>query len=400
MRSTGALRAQSATISSAMKKPSRRDFLLTASAATLAAAASPSLAQSGHERVFVGSETPQGILAYDWPRMGGELTPAGVAAKLANVTWIALSPDRNYLYAASEVDSFNGKPTGAVASFRVNSDGTLHPLSTQNSAGVGTCHVAVDHTGHVLLSADYGGGSAASFLITAGRLSPAVWTEHYTAHGPNADRQQSAHAHFASFSPDNRFAYINDLGGDLIHIYSLNAATASLTPAGSYHARPGAGPRTLHFHRNGHTAYSVNELDSTVDVLVWNEADGSLILVERIALLPEGYHGPTRACDTVISWDGKSVYFANRDNDFLYSFRADPITGALNPIGRSNCGGKTPRNFVLDPSERWMLVANQDSNQVSVFARNHETGVLAEKGQSFAAPAPMCIVFVEVQGSI
>jgi 6-phosphogluconolactonase len=375
-----------------MGKQSRREFLMTASAATIAATASPSLAAPGRQRVFVGSNKPDGILAYDWDPVAAELTPAGVAAKLANVDWITFSPHREFLYAASEVNSFNGKPTGEVASLRVENGG-LHPLSAQNSASTGTCHVALDHSGHVLLSADYGGGSAASFLVSEGRLSPAVWTEHYTAHGPDADRQQSAHAHFASFSPDNRFAYINDLGGDCIHIYSLNGTTAALTAAGTYRAAPGAGPRTLHFHPNGHTAYSVNELASTVDVLEWNKADGSLTLVKRIELLPEGFHGLSRACDTVISSDGRSVYFANRDKDFLYSFRADQKTGALTPIGRSSCGGKIPRNFVLDPTERWMLVANQDSNLISVFARNPETGALAEMGKSFAAPAPMCILF-------
>ena len=365
---------------------------MTASAATLVAAASPSLAATRTQRVFIGSNTPDGILAYNWDPATVALTPAGVAAKTANVDWITFSPGREFLYAASEVDSFNGKPTGAVASFRVEK-GELHPLSAQNSASAGTCHVALDHSGRVLLSADYGGGSAASFLVTNGSLSPAVWTEHYTVHGPNKDRQESAHAHFASFSPDNRYAYINDLGGDMIHIYSLNSSTAQLTPAGAYYARPGAGCRTLHFHPNGRTAYCVNELDSTVDVLEWSKADGSLTLVTRIELLPADYHGPTRACDTVIARDGRFVYFANRDNDFLYSFRADAKTGALTPIGRSNCGGKIPRNFVLDPTERWMLVANQDSNNLSVFARNPDTGVLAGQGKGFDAPAPMCILF-------
>ena len=367
--------------------------MMTASAATVAAAASTSLAASPKQRVFIASGTPDGILAYDWDPVSAELTPVGVAAKLANVDWLTCSPDRKYLFAASEVNSFNGKPTGAVASFRIQR-GELHELSTQNSASVGTCHVAVDHTGQVLLSADYGGGSASSFQIDGGRMSPFVWTEHYIVHGPNADRQESAHAHFASFSPDNRFAYINDLGGDVIHIYKLNAVTAMLTPAGTYHARPGAGPRTLHFHPDGHTAYGVNELDSTVDVLDWKKADGSLTLVTRIDLLPEGYHGPTRACDTVISKDGRFVYFANRGNDFLYSFKADAKTGALTPIARSSCGGKTPRNFVLDPTERWMLVANQDSNLIGVFARNPDTGVLADPGKSFPAAAPMRILFL------
>ena len=373
---------------------------MTASAATLASAAVsssfagtvPATSKARHRRVFVASGGPDGILAYDWDEATGELKAAGVAAKLPKVAWLAFSHERQYLYAASELNLFEGKPTGEVASFRVE-NGELHPLSAVNSAGVGTCHVAVDHTGHMLIASDYVGGSAASFVITEGKLSLAVWTEHYSFHGPNAQRQDTAHAHFASFSPDNRFAYINDLGGDCIHIYKSNPVTAAMTPAGSYKGAPGSGPRTLHFHPNGHTAYCVNELASTVDVLEWSKTDGSLTLGKRIELLPEGYHGPTRACDAVISRNGQFVYFANRDNDFLYSFKADPATGSLTAMGRSNCGGKIPRNFVLDPSERWMLVANQDSNLLSVFARNPETGVLATEGQSFAALEPMRILF-------
>jgi 6-phosphogluconolactonase len=385
-----------------MENLSRREFVLTASAATiatavlpatnLAAAALPTVSLRAGERIYVGSGTANGILAFDWDGAKGELTAAGVAAKLTNVDWIVYSHDRKFLYAASEVDSFNGKPTGEVAGFVVEG-GALLPASQQNSAGQGTCHIALDRTGKVLVSADYGGGSAASFQVAGGSLSPAVWTEHYTGHGPNPDRQQSAHAHFVSFSPDNRFAYINDLGGDCIHIYSLDAETAKLTPAGTYNARPGSGPRTLHFHPNGHTAYSMNELVSVVDVLEWHKEDGSLSAVGRIPLLPADYHGITRGCDTVITKDGRQVYFANRDKDFLYSFRADPKSGALTPMNRSNCGGKIPRNFVLDPTEKWMLVANQDSGWISVFARNPETGVLAETGKNFPAAAPMCILF-------
>jgi len=377
-----------------MKKLTRRDFLLSTSAVTLAATVSPSLfASPRRQRVFVGCKVPDGILAFDWDPATAELIPAGVAAKFPIAQWITFSEDHKFLYASASLESFNGKPTGAVASFRVVG-GKLEQLSAQNSAGTGTCHVALDRTGRVLLAADYSGGSAASFLVPDGKLSPAVWSEHYTGHGPNASRQQSAHAHFASFSPDNRFAYMNDLGMDCIHIYTLNSDTAMLTPAGTYHARPGAGPRTLHFHPNGHTAYSINELDSTVDMLEWSKADGSLTLKTRIELLPADYHGLTNACDTVISRDGKCVYFANRGNNSLYLFHADAKTGSLTPGGRFDCGGKIPRNFALDPTERWMLVANQDSNLISVFRRNPRTGALAEEGKSYAATVPMCIVFV------
>ncbi len=345
-------------------------------------------------RVFVASLAPDGILAYDWDPASVTLTPAGVAASVPKVAWLALSNGNEFVYSASELDSFNVKPTGEVASFRVVA-GELQPLSARNSAGTGTCHVAMDRTGRMLLAADYTGASAASFRIEEGKLSEAVWTEHYTEHGPNADRQQTAHAHFGSFSPDNRFAYINDLGGDCIHIYKPDPATARMTPAGTYRGAPGSGARTLHFHPNGRTAYCMNELVSTVDVLEWHKTDGSLTLVNRIELLPSDYRGPTRGCDTVISRDGRFVYFANRDDNFLYAFRADAKTGKLTPMKRSNCGGKTPRNFTLDPTERWMLVANQDSNGISVFARDPVTGELDDEVKSSVeAEAPMRILFV------
>ncbi len=385
-------------MSIAMTLNTRRDFLMLASTVTLGAISMPDTLRgvapgsARRGRVFIASHTPDGILAFDWDAASATLTPAGVAAKVPSVAWLALS--NGFVFSASELDTFDGKPTGEVASFRLV-DGGLHPLSVRNSAGTGTCHVAVDATGRMLVAADYTGASAASFRIEDGKLSEAVWTEHYTEHGPNTDRQQSAHAHFASFSPDNRFAYVNDLGGDCIHIYKADPATARMARAGEYRGAPGSGARTLHFHPNGRTAYCMNEIVSTVDVLDWHKADGSLTLVNRIELLPADYHGPTRGCDTVITRDGRFVYFANRDDNFLYSFKADAKTGKLTPMKRSNCGGKTPRNFTLDPTERWMLVANQDSNAITVFARDPATGLLADEvNSSVDVEAPMRILFV------
>jgi 6-phosphogluconolactonase len=383
-----------------MRKLSRRDFMISASATTLAAAATRGFAASRTQRVFVASGTPEGIRSFDWNPATGDLQSAGTGATISTIDWICFSPDRKFIFAACEVDSFNGKPTGELASFRVT-DGKLEQLSGQNSASKGTCHCAIDHTGRVLISADYGGGSAASFKVTDGKLSPLVWSEHYTVHGPNPDRQEAAHAHFASFSPDNRFAYVNDLGGDMIHIYTFNAETAELKSAGAYHAVPGAGPRTLHFHPNGHTAYCMNEMASSVDVLKWNKATGNFTRVGTVRLLPPNAPLPDKkdapqgntGCDTVIAKDGRFVYFANRGTDFLYSFKCDPATGALTPMERTSTGGKTPRNFSLDPTERWMLVADQNSSNLAVFACDPATGKLANEGKKVDCPTPMCILF-------
>jgi 6-phosphogluconolactonase len=138
----------------------------------------------------------------------------------------------------------------------------------------------------------------------------------------------------------------------------------------------------------------MNEMACSVDVLEWHKADGSLTLTTTVELLPPDWKGATpTGCDTVITRDGRFVYFANRGDDFIYGFKADAKTGALTPIKRFGCGGKTPRNFVLDPTERWMLIANQDSSWVSVFARDAKTGELASEGKNYDAATPMRILF-------
>jgi 6-phosphogluconolactonase len=348
---------------------------------------------------LIGSHSDNGILLYDWDPAQGELAPVGVAARIPKVAWLTMARrfgKSRFVYSASEVDTFKGKPTGEVASFLWTGE-ELQPLAARNSAGTGTCHVATDATQRMLLATDYTGASAASFRIEDGKLSEAVWTRHYTEHGPDPMRQATAHAHFASFSPDNRFAYINDLGGDSIYIYKPDPETAEMTPAGIYRSAPGSGPRTLKFMASSHFALSMNELNSTVDVLDWRRNDGRLTLVDRIALLPAESRASavvSTGCDTVISSDDRFVYFANRGDNFLYAFRVNPATGKLTPMKRSNCGGKTPRNFTLDPTERWMLVANQDSNLIGIFARDPLTGALAEEGKSVEAATPMRILFV------
>jgi 6-phosphogluconolactonase len=138
----------------------------------------------------------------------------------------------------------------------------------------------------------------------------------------------------------------------------------------------------------------MNELVSTVDVLEWHKRDGSLTLVKSIKLLPSDPEANSTGCDTVISRDGRFVYFANRGDNFLYTFSADAKSGALTPMKRSTCGGKTPRNFTLDPTEQWMLVANQDSNAITILRRDRQTGELAEEGRNVEAATPMRILFV------
>lgn len=357
--------------------------------------------QNNASTLFVGTQTKgssKGIYAYRWDAAMGEIELIGLAAEAENPTFLALSPDAKYLYAANEVANFQGQKGGGVSSFVVDAKaGKLTAINAVSAKGAGTCHVEVDKTGRAVFCANYDGGSAASFHVQPdGRLTEAVSFFQFSGRGPNAQRQEAPHAHRVTVTPDNRYVLVNDLGLDCIHIYNLDAATAKLTlhePAG-WQSEPGGGPRALRFHPNGKWAYCVEEMASSVAVLRWDAQAGSLTTEQTVSLVPEGFHGETNGSEIVLDRSGHFAYAADRFDDVLVSFRVDPSTGKLTKLGSSKYGGKTPRHIALDPTERWILVANQDSDNISVVKRDTKTGLLAETGKEFPIVKPQCLVFV------
>lgn len=386
-----------------MKGIDRREFLRGAAVAP--AAAQQWWSRQGREAkrrlLLVGTQTvtgtSKGIYAWHWDPEQGDLRLAGLAAESENPTFLALAPDANYLYATNEISEFEGQKSGAVSAFEVDlAASRLKPINQVSSGGAGPANVTVDSTGQSAFCANYGGGSASSFYLSPnGQISDAVSHFQYEGHGPNPARQEAPHAHRVTVSPDNRHLLVNDLGLDCIHIYHLDPETAKLTPSDppQWNASPGSGPRALRFHPNGRIAYCVCEMASTVDVLEWNPQHGTLRQIQSISLIPADYHGPTRGCDIVLDRSGRFAYAANRDYDCLVSFSVDHKDGKLTMLARSSCGGKIPRHLALDPTEKWLLVANEQSDTIAVFARDEHTGRLAESGKTFPQSKPQCLVF-------
>jgi len=382
----------------------RRKFVAGMAVAPFAARswAAQHLGEGGpQELLFVGTQTTpgtsKGIYSYRFDAATGGLSRQELAAEVEMPTFLALAPDGRHLFAANEADDFQGKKSGGVSAFAVNGD-KLTLLNAVLAGGTGTCHVSTDHTGRDVFCANYESGSASSFRVDAsGRLSDAVSHFQYEGHGPVADRQEGPHAHRVTVTPDNRYLLVNDLGLDCIHIYELNAATARLKPHDPplWKSVPGTGPRALRFHPNGEWAYCVCELDSSVEVLRWHGRTGTLEQVQKVSLIPGNYSGPTSTgCDIVITRGGEFAYAANRGYDCVVSFKVDSDTGKLTMLGRTSSGGKIPRHLALDPTERYLLTANQVSDNIAVFARDAKTGLVNEKSmKSYPISRPQCLVF-------
>jgi 6-phosphogluconolactonase len=353
-------------------------------------------------RVYVGTYTDtasQGIYRFDLDLTTGAMSTPTLAAAMRNPTFLQLDPTRAHLYAVGEVESADGKKGGFVNAYRVDPEtGALSLINSQSTVGGGPCHVTVDKAGKNVLVANYGGGSVAVLpIVEGGGLAPASSFVQHHGKGPNRQRQEGPHAHSINLDPANRFAFVCDLGLDKVLVYRFDAEKGTLAPNDPPAAQlaPGAGPRHFTFHPDGKHAYAINELDSTLTAFTYDPERGVLTETQTISTLPAGSHGTNYPADVHVHPDGKVVYGSNRGHDSIAMFHLDPAAGGkLVFAGTQGEGIKNPRNFGLDPTSRWILVASQDADTVRVFGIEPQTGALIPTPHVVKVSKPVCVQFV------
>jgi 6-phosphogluconolactonase len=406
----------------------RRRFLATLPALAAASRLAPQslLAQSlltpFHKKpvapaptfIYFGTDTAnhisKGIYLSRFDPTAGHVSPPQLVAPTLRPAYMAISPPtsgQRRLYVANEAND----SSATISSFVMDPvTGALKPIGQVTSAGAGPCYLSIDATGHSAFVANYAGSSIATYLIQPdGSLGQPVQRLDYKDHrfgtrGPNAARQDVPHPHSVHLSPDNRFLLVNDLGSDEISVFAVDPETARLGPPALFsNDRPGSGPRHIAFHPNGRWVYSINELDSTIDLFLWTTTSSRTapvgLLVKAgpgVKTIAPGFPvAKNTAAEVAISNDGRYLYASNRGEDSLVVFTIAPTDGTLTLLQRIPCGGKTPRHFTLSPDTEahWLLCGNQDSATVTVFRRDPATGQLSGPTQSIPLDSVMFTLF-------
>jgi 6-phosphogluconolactonase len=351
---------------------------------------------------YVGTYTDhgsKGIYAYRFDSATGESVSLGVAAESAQPSFLAIASSGNFLYAINEMSQFNGQPTGAVSAFAIQpKTAKLTLLNQVSSRGAGPAHIALDRSGKYALVSNYDAGSVAVFpVLNDGRLGEATAFVQHKGSSVNKERQQGPHAHAAVFSPDNRFVIVADLGLDQLLVYRFNATTGALgNDPQIVRAVPGAGPRHLVFDALGQHLYVINEMQSTVVTYAYDAANGILSESQIVSALPKGFASTSTAAEIEMHSSGKFLFASNRGNDSIAVFAVNAKDGTLTPVEIDSTGGKTPRNFALDPTGAWLLAANQDSDDIVVFRVDPGTAHLTRSGPELHVQSPVCVRFAPV----
>ncbi len=336
---------------------------------------------------YTNTGKSEGIYSYEIDMTKGEFVRKSVAKGVNNPSYLAISPDKKYVYSVSET------PDGSAAkSFLFDKNtSVLTFLNASLTKSGGPCYISTSEK-HVF-TANYGGGSISVFgRKPDGSLTDVLQVIQHTGGSINKKRQNEPHVHQAIISPDNKYLIVNDLGTDNVTVYKYNpkAENDILIPFDTLAVKQGSGPRHATFTKDGKKLYLVQEIDGTVSVL--GVSDGKLSLIQETTLVKKK-DIVTGAADIHLSSDEKFVYATNRGtaNDITcFSVAKD---GKLTFVQQLATGGKGPRNFAISPNGKYLFVAHQITDNIVIFKRDKKTGKLTDTEKRIEVGSPVCLVF-------
>ena len=345
---------------------------------------------------YVGTYTDsgsEGIYRFGIDLATGKLHSNGLAALSENPSYLALTRDGKYLLAVRETQDDNNQKMGYIELFSVDGSGNLSSVNKVSSGGAHPCHVTVNEDGAVLASNYTGGNIALMHIQPTGELSEVLSVDQHTGTGPVKERQEKPHVHSALFEPEGKRIFVADLGIDQIKVYTIDKSTFALKPNKYPEIKmaSGSGPRHMVIHPNNKLLFVVNELNSTVSVVHLLE-NGSFKIGETVSILPVGFSKPNTGADIHLSPDGNFLYVSNRGMNSIAIFAVQQKESKIRLLGQEDTRGEMPRNFTLTPNGEYLLVANQNSDNIVAFKRNSETGLLTFTDQ-INAFKPVCLLF-------
>lgn len=376
--------------------PSRRHVLAGLAAGAAVAKTNVAIARGRDLLVYVGMHGHQ-IHAARFDPTAGALSMIGPVAELSAPTWAVAHPSDDILYYVRE-DGNDQSRSGAVDAYRIDrATGGLRHLGETIAQGGGTTHLYLDRPSMTLLVANFGGSTVSTIpVLVDGRLGAISSVLVEIGSGP-LERQTHPHPHAVTVDPSGRFALVADLGADRIFVHRFDREARLLRydrPDEHLHyaTAPGSGPRRVVFHPNGRLMFALTELSGELMTFAWNAATGTLRLLDSRTTSTPGFAGEKSVSELAISTDGRRLYLTDRGENTIVVHALDPDSGKLTFRQRLACGGEFPWHFAIDPSGRWMLVANERSNRIELF-RIDAAGRVVATGTGLDTPKPVHILF-------
>ncbi|TPN84409.1 lactonase family protein [Aquimarina algicola] len=321
-----------------------------------------------------------GIDIYIWNPEKGELKFYKKSKSLKKSKYIEINTAKNKLYSAND---------GVLSTYHIEKNGDLTVVDTLSYGKEKGAFLSLNNTKQFLLSSLYKSGKLMTFrLDSTGDIECKVTDIQHIGKGSNMRRQKSAHPHMSIQPRNSNVVIVPDLGDDKVYSYTLLQNGECVPSELPFVKLPdGVGPRYVAFHPSKEIIYILTELTSEIYVYSYHPKKGITEFINKISILPSGFKTLNTSADIAITDNGKFLYASNRGHNSIAICELDSL-GNINFKHTIASNGDIPREFTLDPTGQFLLVANQKSNNLCVFKINQHTGNLILKQNISTGDSP------------
>lgn len=340
----------------------------------------------------------KGIYVYRFYTETGNVAYLNQVEGIDNPSYLCVASNNRFVYSVNEIGADR---KGSVSSFSFEpKQGKIALINKQASTGTGPCYISIDKARKNVFVANYQSGALSVLPVNKdGSLSPVSQTIQDSGTGANKERQEGPHVHTAVLSPDEKYLLYTDLGTDKLNIYRYKPSQPQpldLSSPFTASVAPGHGPRHIDFSADKKFMYLMTEMGGVV--YVYNYNGGKPQQLQTVSIVPDNYKGAIGGADIHVSPNGNFLYCTDRgDDNAIIVFAINKDTGHLTFVERVSSRGKTPRNFVIDPSGKFLLVANQNSDDIYVYFIDKVTGKLVITNNKITVGNPSCLKFTAAE---
>ncbi len=335
--------------------------------------------------ILIGGYTKhesEGIYQFDFIGAGNEahLEQGRNVVKVGGPTYFQKAGDLIFT-----IKNENGQ--GGIAAYR---RGKL--VSQLIHDGSSPAYVGINQDKRLLYTANYHTGMLSVISYDEqGQLTLLDQVKHEDrALGPKPE-QDTAHPHYFDETPGGHLVSC-DLGQDRVDFYAFK--DGKLSHLASYQNEDGFGTRHLVFDPSGQYFYVAGELSSQVNVVKFDEASWMFQNVATYSTIPADWDKHNGAAAIRMSKDGRFIYVSNRGNDSIAVFEVK-ADHTLKLIQRVSTFGEFPRDFNWDEEEAYVVAANQNTNNATLYARNAADGSLTPLVKNIQVPEGTHVLFTE-----
>lgn len=315
--------------------------------------------------------------------VNGALTTPELKVPIQNATYFQIDSNNNLFSILKDGDK------GGLAYYHFE-NGQAQLVDTFLAAGSPPAYVGLNEPEKLVYAANYHGELLQVFSYATKQLELVASVKH-AGRGPKPE-QTTAHPHYFDQTPAGNLVSA-DLGTDTVDFYHLDGH--ELKHLASYQNEKGFGTRHIVFHPTAPVMFVVGELSSEVNVVRFDERSWQLTNLGYYKTIPADFTAQNGAAAVKLSRDGQFLYVSNRGHNSIAVFKVDQETFKLQLIQQVSVYGDFPRDFNWDSGETNVVVANQNSDNATLYKRNTATGFLTMVQENIVVPEATRVLFRE-----